>query len=283
MSGIVVTPCWALKMTPTQKLVLISLADNASDEGFCFPKISSIMLRTNLSRRAVFRALEWLEAQGYIRRISGAEKGKGNKYIVDPSGDAAAPREYESEFAPMQGGARGARGGASRAPLAQPPLELKEEDHHLTVTEGTPPLPPASGGQRVPALPKVTPTGIVQVEKPETVDAQDWCDFIQACKNRRKPLTASRWKGIMDEAEKAGMQIAEVVALCARKGWASYQADYNVTPQQNGGARYENAMERNAREAQKWLNPKPAAQPSGNIIDVEPANRGIFQLLEKTQ
>ena len=45
MSIAVMRSCWPLQMPPTPKAVLISLADNASDEGECWPSIPTICER----------------------------------------------------------------------------------------------------------------------------------------------------------------------------------------------------------------------------------------------
>lgn len=40
--------CWPLQgMTATKKAVLISLADNANDDGVCWPSISTIGVRSD--------------------------------------------------------------------------------------------------------------------------------------------------------------------------------------------------------------------------------------------
>jgi DNA-binding transcriptional regulator YhcF (GntR family) len=53
------------------KLVLLKLADNASDEGIAWPHIDTIASETGLSRRTVFRALDRLESDGIIERNRG--------------------------------------------------------------------------------------------------------------------------------------------------------------------------------------------------------------------
>lgn len=63
MSTILMAQCWPLKkMTVAQKAVLISLADQANDEGVCWPGVKTISMRTCLSERAVQEALSWLQA-----------------------------------------------------------------------------------------------------------------------------------------------------------------------------------------------------------------------------
>src|SRR3954467_775892 len=68
MSGKVVG--WAMEQTcgsSTTKLVLVKLADNANEEGFCFPSIDLIVRHTELSERAVRAHLKRLEELGLIR------------------------------------------------------------------------------------------------------------------------------------------------------------------------------------------------------------------------
>jgi len=52
---------------PIQKLVLLALADHASDEGeSAYPSLSRLERKTALARRSVIRALEALKLAGYI-------------------------------------------------------------------------------------------------------------------------------------------------------------------------------------------------------------------------
>lgn len=54
MSTILMSNCWPLQgMSPSQKAVLISLADQSNDDGYCWPSIRTISVRTCLSERAI--------------------------------------------------------------------------------------------------------------------------------------------------------------------------------------------------------------------------------------
>lgn len=66
MSTIIMSKCWPLPMSPTQKAVLISLADQANDHGVCWPSIDTISARTCLGRRAVINAIADLESLGHL-------------------------------------------------------------------------------------------------------------------------------------------------------------------------------------------------------------------------
>lgn len=84
MSTVIMSACWPLQgMTATQKAVLISLADNANDEGVCWPSLARISERTCLSERAVRNALRWLEEVGLL--LTHQRNGRSAYYTVSPS------------------------------------------------------------------------------------------------------------------------------------------------------------------------------------------------------
>ncbi|HEY8948468.1 MAG TPA: helix-turn-helix domain-containing protein [Rhizomicrobium sp.] len=70
MSGKVVG--WAMEQqtgSPTTKLVLVKLADNANEQGYCFPSVGLIVTHTELSDKAVRIHLRNLEDLGLIKVI----------------------------------------------------------------------------------------------------------------------------------------------------------------------------------------------------------------------
>lgn len=88
MSTVIMSACWPLQgMTATQKAVLVSLADNANDEGVCWPSVSNISLRTCLSERAVQGAIKWLCLAGAL--ATSDRTGRSTVYTVTP--EAYAP------------------------------------------------------------------------------------------------------------------------------------------------------------------------------------------------
>lgn len=74
--------CWPLQMPPTPKAVLISLADNANDQGVCWPSIATISERTCFSERAVQNAIKWLESTGALQ--ADRSNGRHTSYTVTP-------------------------------------------------------------------------------------------------------------------------------------------------------------------------------------------------------
>lgn len=77
---------------PTERLVMLALADHADDDGRCYPSIQRLCQRTGLSERAVQTNIRKLVDQGYIRTIPGGGKGNANLYFVSANPAADAPR-----------------------------------------------------------------------------------------------------------------------------------------------------------------------------------------------
>ena len=74
--------CWPLQMPPTPKSVLISMADQANDQGVCWPSVATLCERTCFGERAVRMAIRWLEGAGLLRVEIGAMRA--NRYTVTP-------------------------------------------------------------------------------------------------------------------------------------------------------------------------------------------------------
>lgn len=84
MSTIIMSACWPLEgMSIAQKAVLISLADNANDQGVCWPSIPTIAKRVCASERAVQNAIKWLEAAGVVS--ANRSNGRHTSYTVTPA------------------------------------------------------------------------------------------------------------------------------------------------------------------------------------------------------
>ena len=102
MSGRVVG--WAMEHTtgsPAAKLVLVKLADNANEDGFCWPSVALIVRHTELAQSTVYKHLTDLEARGLLEvvpRLTG----------YDASGEPEFGKAYQlaipAEWAIPQGG-----------------------------------------------------------------------------------------------------------------------------------------------------------------------------------
>lgn len=113
MSYKVIGPAWEADLSCPAKLVLISLADQANDEGICWPSVQTMIRRTGLCDRAVRGHLHDLEEGGHITRDF--RSGRSTVYRIHPI--AATP---EKSFTPEK--------EFRTAPHAGPPL------HHMQDT-----------------------------------------------------------------------------------------------------------------------------------------------------
>ena len=79
---------WAFHLqmdSPTDKLVLIALADHANHDGASWPSIARLCLFTALSERTVRAALRRLEAAGILHTEQ--TNGRTNRYWLTPAAD----------------------------------------------------------------------------------------------------------------------------------------------------------------------------------------------------
>lgn len=114
MSTIIMSQCWPLQgLSVTQKAVLISLADQANDDGVCWPAVGTIAARCCMSARAVRTAMDHLETVGLLTRDR--RFNSSTVYKVTPASfdKAAAPSK-----AGRKGGKAGTAPGAGGAPHA---------------------------------------------------------------------------------------------------------------------------------------------------------------------
>lgn len=100
---------------PLRKLVLIKLADNASDEGECWPSYQYIADQCEISKRSVMNHIDALCEAGLIRKEyrTGPKGNASNLYILTFGGAGDAPG---SERAAPGSAGDSLGGGAGAAP-----------------------------------------------------------------------------------------------------------------------------------------------------------------------
>lgn len=151
--------CWPLQMRPPAKAVLMSLADMANDEGFCWPSLERICERTCFGRTAVIDAISALEACGVVRadRTNGrkttywVEPAKFTAHAVDNPPDPSATRTGTPDGPVRQTDPTGPPRGLNRS--ATRTLTVKNRQEPKT------PQPPADAGgardaMQIPAKPE---------------------------------------------------------------------------------------------------------------------------------
>ena len=85
---------WELDLPPSEKLVLLALADQANDEGRqCWPSLANIARRSGQNERTVRRALRSLEEKGHLEAIQ--RTGTSSQYHLHP-GHIAPPDKNDT-------------------------------------------------------------------------------------------------------------------------------------------------------------------------------------------
>ncbi len=82
MSISLMTMAWKADLPSGPKMVLLSLCDNANDQGECYPSISMIAQRCSMSDRVVYKYIALLEEKGAVVRQNRA--GRSTVYTLDP-------------------------------------------------------------------------------------------------------------------------------------------------------------------------------------------------------
>lgn len=170
MSTILMSQCWPLAgMSPAQKAVLISLADQANDDGYCWPSVGTIAKRTCLSERAVQGAIKWLQSANLM--TSSERNGTSSVYRLTPAAYAPPQEMRPADAAPR---------GAGNAP---PPPQML----HPTPADAAP--KPSMNRQLNRKEPKDTRAVATGFVLPDWIPADAWAAFMETRKTKKAKST----------------------------------------------------------------------------------------------
>jgi len=138
---------WELDLPPTEKLLLLCLADFASDDGEnVYPSVATMTRKSSMSERTVRRSLRDLEAHGLLEVLDAAP-GRVRRYAIRPGGASVAPPPNDRGQADRGGGPVWPGRGASVAPYPsveppdEPPSITAASPHEDENREAPPPAP----------------------------------------------------------------------------------------------------------------------------------------------
>jgi len=240
--------CWPLKMPPTPKSVLISLADNANDQGFCWPSISTICDRTCFSKRAVIDAIAWLEQQGIL--AADRTNGRHTTYVVTPS-DYVEPVQQAHQCVSRTGAAD----ASEPVQQAHQPVHLPHQPVQQPHTNHQEPSRTVKKSNRQ------KDADAIQVVLPSWLPADLWSDWVDHRKSIRKPMTqrAAELSIVqLDDLRSKGFtpkQVIENAIVCGWQGLYAPKVDSVVTGHRTPqGNKQQQLEDRNKRVASAWVN-----------------------------
>lgn len=211
---------------PLRKLVLVKLADQANDDGECWPSYQSIADACEMGRSTVKAHIAWLEENGFLRveyrHYGSGGKSKSNIYHLtigkgsnpvksrpgqDLTGsDADLPRSDADLF-----------NGSNPDPK---PVN-KPINETFPPSEGETPAPPEPVQSKPKRRSKADEfVAFVVARGVEEATARDWWQYRAG-----KPMTESAWQRHCAQAEAAGISVQEAAAFAAGKEWRAFYAE----------------------------------------------------------
>jgi hypothetical protein len=198
MSIKLMTAVWAREdLSSTQKLVLLSLADWANDEGLCWPSIDRLAIKTSMAGRSVQRIIRDLESMGFVRRDE--VLGKGNRYWISIPLTECHPCHSVT-----------------------PPLT----DSHPTPDTVSPNT----------SITHQSNTKYIRRELPECIPLDAWQGWVELRNQRKKPLTDRAYNKAVDKLVAfvaKGHDITEILDRSTMNGWLDL---YELKETRNAGS-----------------------------------------------
>lgn len=130
---------WAVSQKvgkPVAKAVLIAMCNYADEEGFCYPSIQKIQDITENGERAIRTAIEFLEQQGFIKRLERRRRKDGTLSVYEYQVLTTGTRCHRQDM-PLAGDAASppARDAAHNLSLSKPiknnPTDCKKPPEKL--------------------------------------------------------------------------------------------------------------------------------------------------------
>lgn len=205
--------CWPLQMPPTQKAVLISLADNANDQGECWPSIPTISQRTCFSERAVHGAIKWLEEHGLV--AADRANGRHTRYCITPEG-----YEPPQEMHPRSSCAGAADAVEPPQQMQKPPQEMQSPPQQLRSNRKEPSRTVKSNRKDAPLDLSCWPS----MPSPEIL--RDW---LALRKRKRADVSETVVNAMAKQLRKAmqrGWSVDECLSHAVLSNWQGFNADW---------------------------------------------------------
>lgn len=245
------TGAWKLDLPAGPKLVLLSLCDNANEQGECFPSVSMISKRCSMGERTVQAHIQSLTQMGLMCRSE--RNGRSTVYQLDPRkictpADSAPPQiSHPTPAIPAPLPPQISRG----TPADFAPITINESSIETKKGRAVRPAPP----------------------RPDDVSEQVWDDWLAHRKARKAAVTQTVLSEAIRESVKAGVSLERFLSIWCSRGSTGLQADW-LKPHERGSqqATGETAYQRSMRERAEQITPRIAAKAPGaftNVIEME--------------
>jgi hypothetical protein len=231
---------------PLRKLVLIKLADNASDVGECWPSYQHIADQCEISKRSVMNHVEALCVAGLLRKeMRAGPKGNSSNIYFLTLGGAANSLGGANAAPPGAGDSLGSAGAAPGGSAGAAP----RTSHSFE---------PVKEPVKEPKAKQVSQLDISSF--PEQPSADVWTDYIGHRKAKKAPLNQTIVNQIGKElalAVVAGWSVDDALAEAMAAGWQGLKSQWlenrvkpNALRQTGGSGGFNKQTQLEARNAQ---------------------------------
>ena len=189
---------------PLRKLVLIKLADNANDDGICFPSYQYIADVCEISKASARTHIDALIKMGFVSKKARKNKdgSSSNLYLLHlekgmPADSTGMPADSTGMPADSTGG--------------------MPADSTITCHSSEPVNEPKKTSQKNTALSLLAEFGI-------TGQLAD--DFAEHRKSKKAAITRTALEGFQREADKAGIPLSDAIVIAICQNWQGFRADW---------------------------------------------------------
>lgn len=221
--------CWPLQMPPTPKAVLISLADNANDDGHCWPSLSKICERTCFGRSAVIEAIKWLEANGAL--TADRSDRYHTTYTVTPNAYSAGKLVRQPDYS----GRRTSPAGGKLVRL--PDNEVREPDDEVRQPDTNRQEPSRtinkSNRHRAAQAPDLSAWPAL----PSDEVLADWLAMRKRMRADVSPTVVNGFAVQLALAMAAGYSVDDCLTECVVRNWRGFKAEWLTAAPRAGPAK----------------------------------------------
>nr|DAW37292.1 MAG TPA: helix-turn-helix domain protein [Caudoviricetes sp.] len=189
---------------PLRKLVLIKLADNANDDGICFPSYQYIADVCEISKASARTHIDALIKMGFVSKKARKNKdgSSSNLYLLHlekgmPADSTGMPADSTGMPADSTGGM---------------PADSTITYHSINQSSN---------------LKKTKQKSAVVLLAEFGINGQLAEDFIAHRKSKRAAITKTVLVGYQREAHKAGIPLAEAITISIERNWQGFKAEWN--------------------------------------------------------
>ena len=196
---------------PLRKLVLIKLADNANDDGICFPSYQYIADVCEISKASARTHIDALIEMGFISKKARKNKdgSSSNLYILHlENGMPADSTGMPADSTGMPADSTGMPADSTGGMLADSTITY----HSINQSSN---------------LKKTKQKSAVVLLAEFGIGGQLADDFIAHRKSKKATITETVLKGYQREADKAGIALAEAIEISIIRNWQGFNANWD--------------------------------------------------------